>query len=514
MNKHFFKTLPLMSLSLAFAFTIGCSTESAMYSGNASAERSSIPPKTNNNSNADMAGEASDGEDIPDKPEEEASQFWIQFSTDDSTSMASAQLHKSGRSFGGLPHEFVNYYDAPAHLFDEETWGLQSNVTNDIRLGLKAAEGNTVDVFVEDTSEDAVEQFVLEERGTLDVLFQMQADVVEHSERRNWNLFYCVDVSGSMGGSNMRVAKRALENSLAHMKTGDRVSLVTFGSNATLIFENLEYTANADTIREAFASLQANGSTNMIAGLNLAYDLAQTLYSEDEVNRVMLFSDGAANVGTTDIANFESLTRMGDSEGIYLSGVGVGSNYDQERMDRLTDAGKGAHVYLPNLVEADLIFGDYFSKLVEVAADQVAIEMLLPTGLSLAGFSGEEVSFDPEQRLQNIVLAAGDDMTFTARFIVYDEDALNEAATLRITLRPLSTGEEQIVELDVERFSDLISAPGDLFERTQAISDFAKIVTGAGGETRSPADLQDALNNMNTSDWGIAEVRDLAQNIN
>jgi hypothetical protein len=132
----------------------------------------------------------------------------------------------------------------------------------------------------------------------------------------------------------------------------------------------------------------------------------------------------------------------------------------------------------------------------------------------LAGFSGEEVSFDPEQRLQNIVLAAGDDMTFTARFIVDNEDALNEAATLRITLRPLSTGEEQIVELDVDSFSDLISAPGHLFERTQAISDFAKIVTGAGGETRSPADLQDALDNMSTSDWGIAEVRDLAQNIN
>ena len=64
-------------------------------------------------------------------------------------------------------------------------------------------------------------------------------------------------------------------------------------------------------------------------------------------------------------------------------------------------------------------------------------------------------------------------MTFTARFIVDDEDALDEAATLRVTLRPLSTGEEQIVELDVERFADLISAPGDLFERTQAISDFA-----------------------------------------
>ena len=144
----------------------------------------------------------------------------------------------------------------------------------------------------------------------------------------------------------------------------------------------------------------------------------------------------------------------------------------------------------------------------EVSADQVALKCSYP--LFVWQFSGEEVQ--SEQRLQNIVLAAGDDMTFTARFIVDDEDALDEAATLS-DLTSTSTGEEQIVELDVERFADLISA-GDLFERTQAISDFAKIVTGAGGETRSPADLQDALNNMTTSDWGLLEVRDLAQSIN
>ena len=519
MNKHLLKSLPLLLLTLVFGLTVGCSYHDTGYSLGA-AEMNQIPPK-GNQGNAEMsAGEpdgTADGEEIPDKPQEEASQFWVQFSTDDSTSMASAQLYKTGRSVGGLPHEFVNYYDPPSHLFDEETWGLQSNVTNDIRLGLKAAEGNTVDVFVEVEEEVDGETHltgVVQERGTVDLLFQMQADTVDQSERRAWNLFYCIDVSGSMGGSNMQFAKRALNNSLAHMKTGDRITLVTFGSNANLIFEDLEFTANEATISNAFHSLNAGGGTNMIAGLNLAYELAQNLHDDNAVNRVILFSDGAANVGDTAIASFESLTRMGDSEGIYLSGVGVGSGYNQERMDRLTDAGKGAHVFLPSQAEADLIFGDYFSKLVEVSADQVAIEMLLPVGIRLAGFSGEEVSFDPEQRLQNIVLAAGDDMTFTARFIVDDEAALNEAATLRVTLRPLSTGEEQIVELDVERFADLISAPGDLFERTQAISDFAKIVTGAGGETQSPADLQDTLNNMGTSDWGIAEVRSLAQGLN
>lgn len=262
MNKNLLKSLPLLLLTLVFGLTIGCSSHEAAYSLSG-AESNQIPPK-GNQSNADMsAGESdgsADGEEIPDKPEEEASQFWVQFSTDDSTSMASAQLYKTGRSFGGLPHEFVNYYDPPAHLFDEETWGLQSNVTNDIRLGLKAAEGDMVDVFVEVEEEVDGETHtseIVEERGTVDLLFQMQADTVDQSERRAWNLFYCIDVSGSMGGNNMQFAKRALNNSLAHMKTGDRVTLVTFGSTANLIFEDLEFTANETTIRNAFNGLNA-----------------------------------------------------------------------------------------------------------------------------------------------------------------------------------------------------------------------------------------------------------------
>ena len=62
---------------------------------------------------------------------------------------------------------------------------------------------------------------------------------------------------------------------------------------------------------------------------------------------------------------FSRLTRINGQEGIYLSGIGVGTGYEFELMDQLTDAGKGAHVFLPNAEEVDLIFGDYLPKLIE-----------------------------------------------------------------------------------------------------------------------------------------------------
>ena len=116
---------------------------------------------------------------------------------------------------------------------------------------------------------------------------------------------------------------------------------------------------------------------------------------------------------------------------------------------------------LPNRAEVDLIFGDYFAKLVEVAADNIEIVMELPAGTSLESFSGEEVSTNPEERVQNVIIAAGDDMTFTARFAVEREEAWGEPVTLSITYRPLGSGDVVTQDFEVERFEDLVASPGD-----------------------------------------------------
>ena len=71
MNNNLFKSLPLLLLTLVLGLTVGCSDGStAGYM--AASEMNQIPPKGNHNT-ADMAAGESDGEEIPDKPEEEAS---------------------------------------------------------------------------------------------------------------------------------------------------------------------------------------------------------------------------------------------------------------------------------------------------------------------------------------------------------------------------------------------------------------------------------------------------------
>ena len=151
----------------------------------------------------------------------------------------------------------------------------------------------------------------------------------------------------------------------------------------------------------------------------------------------------------------------------------------------------------------DIIFGDYFSKLVEVSADAIAVEATLPSDIVLSGFSGEEVSFNPNQRLQNIVLAAGDDMTFTAKFDVLDEAALDEPLTLKVTLRPLSSGETVIRKIEVDSIRELITEPGRLFERTRLIHRFGKYAANRAGDRQA---LLTDLGQYENPDWGIREI--------
>ncbi len=418
---------------------------------------------------------------------------WIQLSTDDSTSMASPQMYKAGFASRALKsHEFVNYYDPPSDLFDAEAWALHDEIGDNVELALK---GQRLTETCDPPCEGS---------DVAELLFQMRADRIAKSTRRNWNTFLCVDVSGSMWGDKIAFVREALDTMLIHFKTGDRLTLITFDSSSHDVFIDLEFAANETDIRAAFAALAPGSSTNMIAGLDRTYDLAQENFDETMLQRVILFSDGNANVGDTDIASFAGLTRINGQEGIYLSGVGVGSDYDWDRMDQLTDAGKGAHVFLPDSHEVDLIFGDYFHKIMEVAADNIAIEMTLPAGITLESFSGEEVSTNPEERLQNIVLAAGDDMTFVARFVIEDPAALNEPTTLRVTVRPLSTGIDIVINHEVSSFSELFAEPGRLFERTRVVNAFGKWASGQSSATR--AELQSAVNSYGLTDWGMIEI--------
>jgi hypothetical protein len=160
-------------------------------------------------------------------------------------------------------------------------------------------------------------------------------------------------------------------------------------------------------------ALQAGSNTDLHGGLVAAYALANAHHIQDGWNRVVLVSDGGANAGVTDLDLIASEASDADGEGTYMVGVGVGTaeGYRDDLMDAVTDAGKGAYVFVDSPEEAAKQFGERFLANVAVSARNVRMRLTLPWYFGIKRFHGEEISADPAE-VEPQHLAPNDSMTF------------------------------------------------------------------------------------------------------
>jgi Ca-activated chloride channel family protein len=193
---------------------------------------------------------------------------------------------------------------------------------------------------------------------------------------------------------------------------------------------------NDAVLLEKADALSAGGGTDLHGGLVAGYEQAQSAYSTDKINRIILISDGGANVGVTDIDIIAENAGGNGEDGIYMVGVGVGSadSYHDDLMDRVTDAGKGASVFIPNADEAGKVFGDQFINTLAVAARDVQVKLDLPPGFEIVRFGGEEYSDDPTE-IEPQHLAPNDTMVFHQRIRTCAPELVDEDAAIGVEVR-------------------------------------------------------------------------------
>jgi hypothetical protein len=161
-------------------------------------------------------------------------------------------------------------------------------------------------------------------------------------------------------------------------------------------------------------------------------------------------------------------------------------------------------VFLPDPNEVGVIFGQMVRKLVEVTADEVSIEVQLPASFELARFSGEEVSTDPDARVPNVVLAAGDDLTLLSGFVTEHAADFGGELILTVRYRPLSSGEEVVFEQRLP-LSSIIGPPAKLMQRTRLVNDYARYAAGRDHDV-NPAELHARVTEFDPQDEGLAEI--------
>ena len=224
----------------------------------------------------------------------------------------------------------------------------------------------------------------------------VQGETVDDEDRGEAALTFVIDTSGSMDRDDrLGLVKESLSILVDELDDDDTVSIVTYDSSSGIVLEPTR-ARDRDVILDAIDRLRPGGSTNLEAGLREGYRLADDAFRRGGINRVVLASDGVANVGVTDPDELARMIRDDADRGINLVTVGFGmGNFNDVTMEQLADQGDGFYAYVDTIDEAERLFEDELvSTLLTIAKDakiQVEFDEDVVDRYRLIGFENRGV---------------------------------------------------------------------------------------------------------------------------
>jgi Ca-activated chloride channel homolog len=214
-------------------------------------------------------------------------------------------------------------------------------------------------------------------QGEILLRIGIKARDVRDRQRPAAALTFVIDTSGSMEREGrLELVKDSLRTLVRSLKPDDSIAVVTFGDDAHVVLGPTP-ASHRNEILGAIEQLHPGGSTNLEAGLRLGYSLArETLLGDGGIDRIVLASDGVANVGLTDADGILGQIRDDAAAGIELVSVGVGmGNYNDALLEQLADQGDGFYAYVNGADEAHKLFREDLVGTLETVALNAKVQV-------------------------------------------------------------------------------------------------------------------------------------------
>lgn len=205
------------------------------------------------------------------------------------------------------------------------------------------------------------------------------------TKRAPLNVVFVLDKSGSMNADNKwGYVRQSLENAFRRFGVEDYVSLVAYDTDVQTVFQPTR-NLDADWAAGKLRSIAPDGSTNLYGGLEEGAKLASEHFSKERVNRVVLLSDGLANVGPSSTRELRALAESLTGKGLRISTVGVGADYNEDLMLGVAKESGGAYYFIDEPERIAAIFDEELSGLMSVVARDLEITVTLPEGVACKG---------------------------------------------------------------------------------------------------------------------------------
>jgi Ca-activated chloride channel family protein len=181
-------------------------------------------------------------------------------------------------------------------------------------------------------------------------------------QRPPLTLAVVVDVSGSMrAGDKIEFVRRGLHILIDALRDEDQIALVTYDTDVAIAAPMDAVFGRRHVLRAAVDGLQADGGTNLYGGLEAGYREVMRAYDSGRQNRVILLSDGQPTAGITAASEILAMSAAYNSDGIGLTTVGLGVDFNVRVMQGLAQQGDGNFYFLENAGAVDEVFTEEVS---------------------------------------------------------------------------------------------------------------------------------------------------------
>jgi Ca-activated chloride channel family protein len=303
--------------------------------------------------------------------------------------------------------------------------------------------------------------------------------------RKPANLVFVIDVSGSMAREDrLTLVKKALRLLVDELKPDDKIGIVVYESQGRVVLEPTSLECRSEIIR-AIEQLYPGGSTNAEEGLRLGYWMAERNFEQGKINRIILCSDGVANVGRTSAKDFLKWIKRYADRGITLTTVGFGmGNYNDILMEKLGDKGNGHYAYVDNLSEARRIFVENLTGTLQVIARDVKVQVdfnpEVVRSYRLLGYENRDVDDNKfrDDKEDGGEIGAGHEVTALYELKLHDEAPSADIGTVNIRYKYPDSEHAAEISRRIPRsiFAATFTEASAEFKLAAAAAEFAEIL--------------------------------------
>ncbi|HSJ13124.1 MAG TPA: VWA domain-containing protein [Longimicrobiales bacterium] len=219
-------------------------------------------------------------------------------------------------------------------------------------------------------------------------LLRLEGDVAASGHRRPLNISLALDRSGSMAGPKLVAARQAAAQLVRRIAPADVASVVAFDDQVAVVAPPAAGAAQADLPRR-IEQIESGGSTNLSGGWLRSREFVSDGLLVEGVNRVLLLTDGRANVGITDRDALVGLCTRARAHGISTTTIGFGADYDEDLLRAMAEAGGGNTFYIEAPDQAAAIFADELEGLFGMSAQNLRVTIVAAPAVTLAAVHHE-----------------------------------------------------------------------------------------------------------------------------